>query len=735
VITNPTNRLGGGGQGRDFLYLMEQVKKLGTQTGLNSQAIENILNRLSGHESSFETEDLAALNGIFNHIITGKLSLSKQLIQRITEPGDYVVAYLGDGSFTNTHGPVPVEGMLNTTKDTQIAPEGTPVPVSGTVLPMAPVSVTGGAPAISFLHCNVANKSFDVLVMWTKNSCIALYSQDDSMPIDKVGVISRTTGNAPGDPSRLVLGITNTAFNDTFEVQLYAQHINATNNTISYREPVNTSVDGHALFKHTHGFSIANLIISELDVTRLGVDSLTARTLTVTDTSNVPTAPLRDSTNTIANTEFVTRIEDRLDQVDADFETRITDNRNDIDAMPESLVSDIPNNALLVDSTGKLFVSETGLNVPNLISEDPDNSLEIGTDNLLHVDFTPVREEIVEAITTEAQNRQAQVDELNNEIISTNKVLSGAHTVTYKGVFQGNIGDPEILDASLIPGQTAVIAPGKAIFFDIEGSVATYIGDMGIVNELPEIWVIIKSKALNDTIIDALDTKIEGQNIVKYVSTTEATYNALKELGQLETSTVYQYESVIEPTATLIGRWTTPYNQVINNWDGSVIQTNIPFVDATELNFIISAMQGSTSGTNGPNNTIEPVIIDLAGAVVYRIISSPPYSPGTLKALARVRSQVSHEGGQKAVFVNSVADQIVGSAHYWIDENANRITGFNNWSNDPFIYGGIAANPSILPGGAELFWGFAQSADANGPPDGTFNYLLKVERMEMTESL
>ena len=120
---------------------------------------------------------------------------------------------------------------------------------------------------------------------------------------------------------------------------------------------------------------------------------------------------------------------------------------------------------------------------------------------------------------------------------------------------------------------------------------------------------------------------------------------------------------------------------------------------------------------------------------MFRIISAPPYSPGTLKALARVRSQVSHEGGQKAVFVNSVADQIVGSAHYWIDENANRITGFNNWLNDPFIYGGIAANPAILPGGAELFWGFVQSADANGPPDGTFNYLLKVERMEMTESL
>jgi len=100
---------------------MEQVKKLGTQMGLNNRAIDNILNQLNGYALSFKTEDLAAFNGIFDDIITQRLSLVKQLMQRITEPSDYVVAYLGDGLFTSTHGPIPVKGTLNTTGDTKIA--------------------------------------------------------------------------------------------------------------------------------------------------------------------------------------------------------------------------------------------------------------------------------------------------------------------------------------------------------------------------------------------------------------------------------------------------------------------------------------------------------------------------------------------------------------------------------------------------------------------------------------
>ena len=141
-----------------------------------------------------------------------------------------------------------------------------------------------------------------MLVLWTKNSCVTLYSQDAAMPIDKVGVISRTTGNAPGDPSRLVLGITGAAFNDTFDVQLYTQHINAVNNTTSYREPVNTSVDAHCLLRHERGFGMANLIITELDA--ISIDTVNLK---------IDGTDFRDT---------VTNLQDR-----------ISENRDDIDAI------------------------------------------------------------------------------------------------------------------------------------------------------------------------------------------------------------------------------------------------------------------------------------------------------------------------------------------------------------------------------------------------------------------
>jgi len=782
MISRPTNAMSGNRQqGRDFLYLLEQVRKLVTRMGLNDRAIENISSQLSGFESSFVTGDLEAMGGVLDHLLASRLSLKRNLIQRISAPGDYVVATIGDSSFSGTYGPVPVAGVLKTTEDTQIAFEGTAVPVSGAVQPTIPVSETVGGPAITWLTCNVANKDFEILVLWTSGTCIALWSQNPILPVTRLATIARTTGNAPGDPARLVMRVNPLALGDGFEIQLYHHSINAIGNVAPYLEPINESADSFARLERSSGFANSEFVFTNMDLVNLDVSNAARiQNLAVGGTATVPTPIAGDSSDHVANTRFVDDLVGHVgttltgvldaeraarisgdDRLRADIEAANTARANGDAALARQISGVNSGLSQRIDDEARARANADNAIVNNLngqigglsqriediviagvsrdfISEDDDNNLTLGDDGLLFVpdvDLNPLRDELKEAIDTEADDRQAQIEELNGEIIATNKVLSGTHTVTYNGVFQGNIGDMEILDGDLIPGQTSIIAPGKAVFFDIEGSVATYIGDLGIVNELSEIWVVIKSKALNDTILEVLDTKIEGQNIAKYVSTTETMYNTLKDSGQLEKYTIYQYESVTEPTATLIGRWTTPFNQVINNWDGSVIQTNVPFVDATELNFIISAMQGSASGTNGPNNTIEPVIIDLDGAVVFRIMSSPPSSPGTLKALARVRSQVSHEGGQKAVFVNSVADQIVGSAHYWIDENANRITGFNNWSNDPMIYGGISDRPSILPGGAELLWGFAQSADANGPPDGTFNYLLKIERMEMTESL
>ena len=623
MITNPTNSISGDGrQGRDFLYLLEQVKKLAAQAGLNDRAIEDILARLDGHSESFATESIEAFNGLFGHITASRLSLKRNLIQRIGSPGDYVIAAIGDSTFAGTYGPIPVAGTLQTTKDAQIAFEGTAVPVSGRVVPTAPVAETAGGPAITWISCPVANKEFEILVLWTSKTCIALYSQNAAIPVSMIGVISRTTGNAPGDPSRLVLRLTPEAFADTFEVHIYSHSINAVSQTeFSYREPINESVDGYARLDRQNGFSMSEILYTDGDFVNMAVDRLTRlNRLIVTGTSAVPTAELGDSSGSIASTEFVSRVEQRLDGDIGGLAGRIDNIADDADL--GAFVSGDSGNAMTLGRDKKLFVHKTGVIVGDLISRDDNNPLVVGADNGLFVDLAPVRNELAEAIETEAQNRQVQVDELNNEIIATNKVLSGTHTVTYNGVFQGNIGDTEILDASLIPGQTAVIAPGKAVFFDAKGSVATYIGDMGIVKELPEIWVAIKSRLpeelprstgevvvsdpytesmdgaasnqqeANREFREAINGKIEGQNIAKYVSTTEAVYNALKEAGRLEPNTVYQYEGASEPAATLIGRWTTPFNQVVNNWDGSVIRTGIPFVDAVELNFIISAMQG-----------------------------------------------------------------------------------------------------------------------------------------------
>jgi hypothetical protein len=86
-------------------------------------------------------------------------------------------------------------------------------------------------------------------------------------------------------------------------------------------------------------------------------------------------------------------------------------------------------------------------------------------------------EEITIAINTEAEARQRQIDELNNEIQTTNHVLEGVHTTTLTGdMLTRIIGGTTLVARNLFDIETIFIA-GKTLINDIDGTIGVYIGD------------------------------------------------------------------------------------------------------------------------------------------------------------------------------------------------------------------------------------------------------------------
>ena len=183
------------------------------------------------------------------------------------------------------------------------------------------------------------------------------------------------------------------------------------------------------------------------------------------------------------------------------------------------------------------------------------------------------------------------------------------------------------------------------------------------------------------------------------------------------------------------GIWATPFNQTVKFDAGfQTIQTGVRFRDATQYRFIISAMEGSITGTQSYNNHVIPVLITESGTIFARLINPANTVSAVMKALYECRGQISQEGSSFIIFVNTIGDAIMGVYHYATLPGLNRIQAvMTDWNTELPQNTDVAERP--MTGPYNLYWGFAQSPMASGPPDCDINMLFKIEQMAMVEAL
>ena len=183
------------------------------------------------------------------------------------------------------------------------------------------------------------------------------------------------------------------------------------------------------------------------------------------------------------------------------------------------------------------------------------------------------------------------------------------------------------------------------------------------------------------------------------------------------------------PGGTVNGVWETVHN-ARTQWTGGIITTGIEAKGAAQYRFIISAMEGSTSGSLIPQNSLFPVLVDSVGAVVaYRIANSSTPMTMLLKAIYEGRMQISAEGGSRMFFFNHSS----GVQHYSTLPNENRLNAsMAAWNSETIQAYGISKRP-ITSG--PLYWAFAQADGVTGLPDAQYQLLTKIEALGMEEEL
>lgn len=88
------------------------------------------------------------------------------------------------------------------------------------------------------------------------------------------------------------------------------------------------------------------------------------------------------------------------------------------------------------------------------------------------------QEQIIDAMTTEANNRQEQIDFLSTLIQATNEVLAGVETIYLSGEkLIKTINETTKIAKSLF-SEEATFIEGKTLIYDMQGTVGIYIGDV-----------------------------------------------------------------------------------------------------------------------------------------------------------------------------------------------------------------------------------------------------------------
>lgn len=82
---------------RDFLWIIEQIKKLSNRQDLTDTQLADIETKLLAGETEFTSETINALVANIKLLNLQDLNMTKDLILRAFQDGNYVVATYGNG--------------------------------------------------------------------------------------------------------------------------------------------------------------------------------------------------------------------------------------------------------------------------------------------------------------------------------------------------------------------------------------------------------------------------------------------------------------------------------------------------------------------------------------------------------------------------------------------------------------------------------------------------------------
>ncbi|MDR2914901.1 MAG: hypothetical protein LBV74_08740 [Tannerella sp.] len=247
MITDTTGKLSNtskGTGGRDFFWILKNIKEIIEKQGLDEAAITALQNQLQTLTENGQIDTVEITNAlIHNLMVDGIFTPDTQTIRGITGPGNWVVGWYG---------------------------KNTPPGISNTL-------GTAGEPSIVMLSCVQPNQEAQLCAFWTDKSIAALYGQNEiNLPY-----VSMSVDVDPATSNPCLILEVNQALFDHFpntEIILSSWAINFTPNNNSYKFDTTpkyfTSLAGEG------GFSISSLTLNgDFNFENIGVENATISNL------------------------------------------------------------------------------------------------------------------------------------------------------------------------------------------------------------------------------------------------------------------------------------------------------------------------------------------------------------------------------------------------------------------------------------------------------------------------